>query len=89
VAGVCDLRISHDPSFVNGALRELSVGLCRGNFLSYRASVGCWLGQVGQPGSSQASMPAVECVEQYCVVFACDVLFVGFALFFKGSDALV
>jgi hypothetical protein len=25
-------------SFVNGALRELSVGLCRGNFFAYRAS---------------------------------------------------
>jgi hypothetical protein len=27
-------------SFVHGALRELSMGLCRGNFLAYRASVG-------------------------------------------------
>jgi hypothetical protein len=27
-------------SSVNGTVRELSVGLCRGNFLSYRASVG-------------------------------------------------
>jgi hypothetical protein len=27
-------------SFVNGTLRELSVGLCRGNFFAYRASVG-------------------------------------------------
>jgi hypothetical protein len=27
-------------SFVNGALRELSVGICWCNFLSYRASVG-------------------------------------------------
>jgi hypothetical protein len=27
-------------SFVAGALRELSVGLCRGNFLAYRASLG-------------------------------------------------
>jgi hypothetical protein len=26
-------------SFVHGALRELGVGLCRGNFLAYRASV--------------------------------------------------
>jgi hypothetical protein len=28
------------PSFVAGVLRELSVGLCRGHFLTYRASVG-------------------------------------------------
>jgi hypothetical protein len=27
-------------SFVTGALREMSVGLCRGNFLIYRGSVG-------------------------------------------------
>jgi hypothetical protein len=35
-------------SIVAGALRELSVGLCRGNFLAYRASFsqrgGCWPG---------------------------------------------
>jgi hypothetical protein len=27
-------------SFVAGALRELSIGLCRGNFLLYRGSIG-------------------------------------------------
>jgi hypothetical protein len=26
--------------FVEGALREISIGLCRGNFLLYRGSIG-------------------------------------------------
>jgi hypothetical protein len=61
-------------SFVNGALRELSVGLCRGNFLLYRASVGMLARSSGASFPAGMSLPTNECVELCCVVFACDVL---------------
>jgi hypothetical protein len=54
-------------SFVNVALRELSVGLCRGNFFAYRASVGMLARSSGTSfrASFQAGMrvPTDECVE--------------------------
>jgi hypothetical protein len=40
-------------SFMNGALRELSVGLCRGNDLSSELLLACWLGQLA-PASGLA-----------------------------------
>jgi hypothetical protein len=61
-------------SFVNGALRELSVGLCRGNFLSYQASVGMFARSSGASLRAGLSVPTNECMKEYCVVFACDVL---------------
>jgi hypothetical protein len=36
-------------SFVAGALRELSVGLCRGTFMAFRASLGVLAGSSGSP----------------------------------------
>jgi hypothetical protein len=42
---------------VNGALRELSAGLCRGNFFAYRASVGMLARSSG--ASFRAGMPVL------------------------------
>jgi hypothetical protein len=50
-------------SFLNGALRQLSVGLCRGNFLSFRASVGMLARSSGASFWAGLSVPADECVE--------------------------
>jgi hypothetical protein len=50
-------------SFVAGALRELSVGLCRGNFLLYRASVGMLARSGGASFRAGLSVPTDECVE--------------------------
>jgi hypothetical protein len=61
-------------SFVNGALRELSVGLCRGNFFACRASVGMLARSSGASSRAGMRVPIDECVEQCCVVFACDIL---------------
>jgi hypothetical protein len=33
-------------SFANGAVRELSAGLCRGHFFFIERLLACWLGQV-------------------------------------------
>jgi hypothetical protein len=43
-------------SFVNGALRELNVGLCRGNILSYRAPVGILVRPSGTPFRASLSV---------------------------------
>jgi hypothetical protein len=50
-------------SFVHGALRELSVGLCRGNFLAYRASVGMLDMSSGASCRAGLSVPTDECME--------------------------
>jgi hypothetical protein len=50
-------------SFVNGALRELSVGLCRGNFFAYRASVGMLARCSGASFRAGMRVPTDECVE--------------------------
>jgi hypothetical protein len=50
-------------SFVNGALRELSVGLCRGNFFAYRASVGMLVRCSGASFRAGMRVPTDECVE--------------------------
>jgi hypothetical protein len=50
-------------SFVNGALRELSVGLCRGNFFAYRVSVGMLAGSSGASFRAGMRVPTDECVE--------------------------
>jgi hypothetical protein len=50
-------------SFVHGALRELSVGLCKGNFLSYRASVGMLVRSSGASFGTGLSVPMDECLE--------------------------
>jgi hypothetical protein len=49
--------------FVHGALRELSVGLCRGNFLAYRASVGKLARSSGASCQAGLSVPTDECME--------------------------
>jgi hypothetical protein len=59
---------------VNGALRELIVALCRGNFLAYRASVGMLARSSGASFPAGLSVPTDECMELSCVVYACDVL---------------
>jgi hypothetical protein len=46
-----------------GALRELSVGLYRGNFLSYRASVGMLARSSGASFRAGMRVPTDECVE--------------------------
>jgi hypothetical protein len=61
-------------SLVNGALQELSVDLCRGNFFAYRASVGMLARSSGTSFRAGMHVPTDECVEQCCVVCACDVL---------------
>jgi hypothetical protein len=50
-------------SFVAGTLRELSVGLCRGNFLMYRASGGmfAWVSSRGFPAG--LAVPTDEAIE--------------------------
>jgi hypothetical protein len=50
-------------SFVAGALRELSIGLCRGNFLSYRASVGVLARASGASFRAGMCVPTDECLE--------------------------
>jgi hypothetical protein len=50
-------------SFVSGALRELSVGLCRGNFSSYRAFVGMLARSGGASFLAGLSVPTDECME--------------------------
>jgi hypothetical protein len=50
-------------SFVAGALRELSIGLCRGNFLAYRASVGVLARASGASFRAGMCMPTDECLE--------------------------
>jgi hypothetical protein len=50
-------------SFVNGALRELSVGLCRGNFFAYRASVGMLARSSGASFRAGMRVPTDESVE--------------------------
>jgi hypothetical protein len=47
-------------SFVGGALRELSVGLIRGNFLLYRASVGMLAKSSGNSFRAGLSVPSDE-----------------------------
>jgi hypothetical protein len=50
-------------SFVNGALRELNVGLCRGNFFACRASVGMLARPSGTSSRAGMRVPIDECVE--------------------------
>jgi hypothetical protein len=50
-------------SFVNGALRDLSGGLCRGSFFAYRASVGMLARSSGASFWAGMRVPADECVE--------------------------
>jgi hypothetical protein len=50
-------------SFVAGALRELSVGLCRGNYFMYRASVGVLARTSGSSYRAGLVVPTDECVE--------------------------
>jgi hypothetical protein len=50
-------------SFVNGALRELSVGLCSGNFFMYCASVGMLARCSGASFWAGMRVPTDECVE--------------------------
>jgi hypothetical protein len=50
-------------SFVNGALRELNVGLCRGNILSYRAPVGILVRSRGTPFRASLRVPTDECMK--------------------------
>jgi hypothetical protein len=50
-------------SFVNGALSEVSVGLYRGNFLSYRTFVGMLATSSGASFRAGLSVPRDECME--------------------------
>jgi hypothetical protein len=50
-------------SFGNGALRELSVGLCRRNFYAYRASVGMLARSSGASFRAGMHVPIDACVE--------------------------
>jgi hypothetical protein len=50
-------------SVVHGALRELSVGLCRGNCLAYQASVGMLATSSGVSFRAGLSVPTDECME--------------------------
>jgi hypothetical protein len=50
-------------SFVAGALRELSIGLCRGNFFMYRASVGMLARVSGRGFRAGLDVPTDEPVE--------------------------
>jgi hypothetical protein len=63
-------------SFVNCALKELSVSLGRGDFLSYPAYVGMLARSSGASFGAGLSVPTDECMDEYCVVFACDTLLV-------------
>jgi hypothetical protein len=57
-------------SFVNCALRESSVSLCKGNYLPYPASVGMLARSTGASFRAGLSVPMYENVEYYCVFFA-------------------
>jgi hypothetical protein len=50
-------------SSVHGALRELSVGLCMGNFLAYRASVGMLARSSGASFRAGLCVPTDESME--------------------------
>jgi hypothetical protein len=50
-------------SFVAGTLRELSVGLCRGNFLMYRASGGMFARVSGRGFRAGLAVPTDEAIE--------------------------
>jgi hypothetical protein len=50
-------------SFVAGTLRELSVGLCRGNFLMYRASGGMFARLSGRGFRAGLAVPTDEAIE--------------------------
>jgi hypothetical protein len=50
-------------SFMHDALRELSVGLCRGNFVAYRPSVGMLARPSGISFRAGLSVPTDECME--------------------------
>jgi hypothetical protein len=50
-------------SFVNGALRERSVGLCRSSFIAYRASVGMLARSSGVSFRTGMRVPTDESVE--------------------------
>jgi hypothetical protein len=50
-------------SFVVGALRELSVGLCRGNFRAYRVSLGALARSSGSSFRPGLSLPTDGPVE--------------------------
>jgi hypothetical protein len=50
-------------SFVNGALRELSLGLCRGNFFAYRAFVGMLARSSRASVRACMRVPTDECVK--------------------------
>jgi hypothetical protein len=46
--------------FVAGALREISIGLCRGNFLIYRACLGMFAKSSGTGFRAGISVPTDE-----------------------------
>jgi hypothetical protein len=50
-------------SFVAGTLRELNVGLCRGNFLMYRASGGMFARVSGRGFRAGLAVPTDEAIE--------------------------
>jgi hypothetical protein len=47
-------------SFVAGTLREISVGLCRGNFFMYRACLGMFANSSGTGFQASMSVPTDE-----------------------------
>jgi hypothetical protein len=49
--------------FVADTLRELSVGLCRGNFLLYRASGGMFARVSGRGFRAGLAVPTEEAIE--------------------------
>jgi hypothetical protein len=53
-------------SFVAGALRELSVGLVRGNYFLYRASVGMLARSGGTCFRPGLTRPTDDCCAEYC-----------------------
>jgi hypothetical protein len=57
-------------------MRELSVGLCRGIFLAFRASVWMLATSSGASFRASLSVPTDECMGYYYAVFACDGLLV-------------
>jgi hypothetical protein len=50
-------------SFMHGALRELSLGLGRGNFLAYQASASTLARSSGASFRACLSVPTNECME--------------------------
>jgi hypothetical protein len=54
------LAVSRGPRLWLGALQELSVGLIRGNFLLYRASVGMLARSSGSSFRAGLSVPTDE-----------------------------